>query len=88
MARSIRNEGYQKVRAALDEGGYQVIALHGLRDADDNRIGDVRFFSNGSEVLILKTDYEGKDVSGYDVYAPITSSNRVDDTVAAIKARF
>lgn len=86
-SRACRNDGINRTREALRAAGYTCLALHSLRDDDNRATGDLRIYGNGREVVMLKSIYVGKDVDGFDVYVPITPSNRVDDTIAAIADR-
>lgn len=72
-----------KTREALIEAGYRTIGYHEI----DN--GGIWLYTNGAEVLLLKLMHErgSNYVDGFDVYVPLVSTNSVQDTIDAIKAR-
>lgn len=77
-----------RARAAIREAGYRCLSHHVLRDLDGKvKQGEVWFYGNGQEVLILHGMWSGREWDGWNVYAPITDSPMVVDTIAAIFAR-
>ena len=83
--------GIDGARAALREAGYQQIAHYPL-SYEGTLEGSITMYG-GREVLLLhvRYRYEGERrlrvVDGWDVYAPVTASNKVDDTIEAIRKR-
>lgn len=86
---SDRNNTLKQAREAFRESGYRCIASHTLRGGEEGttKIGELWMYSNGHEMCILQGQWEGTEWVGWDVFVPLTESNKVEDTLAAIRAR-
>lgn len=89
-ARADRDVGVRRTREALTAAGYHCVASHILRETDGKtKCGDAWFYvGHGSDVLILKTIFHPRDgVIAFDVFAPLTTDQRVDALIDSIMAR-
>ncbi len=73
------DENIAQVRKALSAAGYQ--CGHNMRGTG----GDMEFFVGPGAVPVIAVQYYKHD-DGFEVWVPITQSNRMDDTLAQLRA--
>lgn len=78
-----RANSYARLRDALHEGGARQIGVLSWRDGD--RAQEVETFATRRGLVLVFKTYENRELIAWDVFRPMTSSNSVDATLAAVR---
>lgn len=81
MSKTVVDENIKAIKDRLYEAGYQCIGnMHGAGNS-----GDIEFFAGPGRVPVIAVQIYAED-HGVEVWAPLSQSNRMDDTLGALKA--